>query len=116
MMRVGEMVRVLITLLASKIKEAYVDFLIAPVDDTIIVRKNADTIIFLIIETVLLLIKQENKKIRIDIKGNDQMIIAFDCNVVYDKEFAKRIVMLLIGVEGVRFTLKDKKAVIYVEN
>ena len=116
MMRVGEMVKILVTLLASKVKESYVDFLIAPVDDTIIVRKNADTIVFLIIETVLLLIKQENKKIRVDIKGNDQMTITFDCNVEYDKEFAKRIVMLLIGVDGVRFTLKDKKAVIYVEN
>ena len=102
--------------MGSKVKEAYVDFLIAAVDETIIVRKNADTLIYLIIETVLLLIKQENKKIRIDVKGNDQLMIAFDCDVEYDKEFAKKIVMLLIGVEGVRFTLKDKKAIIYVEN
>ena len=116
MMRVGEMDKVIITLLASKVKEAYIDFLLAPVDESIIVRKNADTIIYLIMETVLLLIKQENKKIRVDIKGNDQIVITFDCNIEYDKEFAKRIVMLLIGVEGVRFTLKDKKATIFVEN
>ena len=116
MMRVGEMDKIIITLLASKVKEAYVDFLMAPVDETIIIRKNADTLVFLIIETVLLLIKQQNKKIRVDIKGNDQIMISFDCDVEYDKEFAKRIVMLLIGIEGIRFTLKDKKAIIYVEN
>ncbi|MBR2290173.1 MAG: response regulator [Clostridia bacterium] len=116
MMRVGEMVKVLVTLLTSKVKEGYVDFLIAAVDESVIVRKNADTIIFLIIETVLLLIKQENKKVRVDIKGNDQLVITFDCDIEYDKEFAKKIVMLLIGIEGVRFTLKDKKATIYVEN
>ena len=116
MMRVGEMDKVIITLLASKVKEAYIDFLLAPVDESIIVRKNADTIIYLIMETVLLLIKQENKKIRVDIKGNDQIVISFGCDVEYDKEFAKRIVMLLIGVEGVRFTLKDKKANIIIEN
>lgn len=116
MMRVGEAVKILVTLLTSKVKESYVDFLIAPVDDTVIIRKNADTLIFLVIETVLLLIKQENKKIRVDIKGNDQIMVTFDCGIEYDKEFAKRIVMLLIGVEGVRFTLKDKKAAIYLDN
>ena len=116
MMRIGEMIKILSTLLASKVKEAYSEFLVTATDDTIIVRKNADTIVYLIIETILLLIKQDNKKIRVDIKGNDQLVISFDCEVEYDKEFAKKIVMLLIGVEGVRFTLKDKKAVIYVEN
>lgn len=116
MMRIGEMIKTVETLLASKIKESYVDFLMAVVDDNIIIRKNADTIIYLIIETVLLLIKQGLKRIRIDIKGNEQMVISFNCDIEYDKEFAKRIVMLLIGIEGVRFTLKDKKANIYIEN
>lgn len=116
MMRVGELLKIVNTLLASKVKEGYVDFLMAAVDESIIIRKNSDTIIYLIIETVLLLIKQENRNIRVDIKGNDQIVISFNCNLEYDKEFAKRIVMLLIGVEGVRFTLKDKKANIYIEN
>ena len=116
MMRVGEVNKVLTTLLASKIKESYIDFLIAIADEDVIIRKNPDTLIYLIIETVLLLIKQENKKIRIDIKGNDEISVIFACDVEYDKEFAKKIVMLLIGVEGIRFTLKDKKACIYIAN
>ena len=70
-----------------------------------------------IIETVLLLIKQENsKEIRVSIKGNDQLVISFNCNLEQDKEFTKKIVMLFLGVEGIKFTLKDKKATIYVEN
>ena len=116
MMRVGEIQRNLITLLTSKIKESYTDFLIAPSDESVIVRKNSDTIIFLIIETVLLLIKQGNKQIRVDIRGNDKIEISFNCDIQYDKEFAKKIVMLLIGIEGIRFTLKDKKAKIFIEN
>lgn len=116
MMRVGEIQKILVTLLTSKVKESYTELLIVPSDETTIVRKNADTIIFLIIETVLLLIKQNNKQIRADIIGNDIIRVSFNCEVEYDKEFAKKIVMLLLGVQGVKFTLKDKKAQIIIEN
>lgn len=116
LMRVGEMTNVLNILLASKVKENFTNLYFAPDDETTIIRKNVDTLIYLIIETVLLLIKQDNKDIRVNIKSNDKITVTFDCDVKYDKDFAKRIVMILVGAEGIRFTLKDDKATIISEN
>jgi hypothetical protein len=115
-MRLGDLSNTIKTLLESKVKETATDFFINNEDESVILRKNVDVVIFLVVETVLLLIEQENKRVKVNISGNEKIVVSFEDDLIYDKEFAKKVVLLLTDVEGVKFTLKDKKAKIFIEN
>lgn len=114
--RLGDVIEIIRTLLASKVKENIVQLMINAQDDSVIIRKNVDTLIFLILETVMLMIDQDERKIKVVISGNDNITVDFDNNLTYDKEFAKKVVLLVTDKTGIKFTLKDKKAKIYSEN
>jgi response regulator RpfG family c-di-GMP phosphodiesterase len=116
LMRLGDLSNTIKTLLESKVKETATDFFINNEDESVILRKNVDVVIFLVVETVLLLIEQENKRVKVNISGNEKIVVSFEDDLIYDKEFAKKVVLLLTDVEGVKFTLKDKKAKIFIEN
>ena len=63
----------------------------------------------------MLLMEQENKKIKVTITGTDKIVVNFENELNYDKEFAKKIVLLVTDKTGIKFTLKDKKAAIYAD-
>ena len=114
--RLGDVIEIIRTLLASKVKENIVQLVINAQDDSVIIRKNVDTFIFLILETVMLMIDQGERKIKVVISGNDNITVDFENDLTYDKEFAKKVVLLVTDRTGIKFTLKDKKAKIYSEN
>lgn len=116
LVRLEDAIEIIRTLLISKVKENIVDLTISARDSSVIIRKNADTLIFLILETIVLLMNQDNRKIKVTISGNDSITVKFDNDVNYDKEFAKKVVLLVTDKSGIKFTLKDKQATIYSEN
>ncbi len=114
-LRIEDIIDVTRTLLASKIKENITELVINAESPSTIVRKNTETIIFLMLETIMLLMEQENKKIKVTITGTDKIVVNFENELNYDKEFAKKIVLLVTDKTGIKFTLKDKKAAIYAD-
>ena len=115
-MRISDIVDVTRTLLSSKIKENITDLVVNVKDDSIIVRKNATTTIFLLIETIKFLIDKDEKHIKLKFVGNDNLTITFENEIEFDKEFAKKIILLVTDKTGIKFTLKNKHATIFLEN
>ena len=116
LLRLEDIIGIIRTLLASKMKESISELVIKADNPSVIVRDNVDTMIFLMLETMILLMNQNNKTITVSITGDEKITITFENDLEYDKEFAKKIVLLATDRKGIKFTLKEKKVAIYLDN
>ena len=103
-------------LLTSKVKENLLKINIDLENENTILKKNIDVAIFLIIQTILQLIKYEEKEINVRISGTSPLMINFDNKIKVDNDFTKKIILLLTDRSGIKYKLQGEKIEIVLDN
>ena len=114
--KLEDVIEIIRTLLTSKVKENMFHLSVIAKNKSVLIKKNVDTLIFLILETIMLMISQDERKIKIVFTGSNDITVDFENDLKYDREFAKKVVLLVTDKTGIKFILKDKRAKIYLEN
>ena len=115
-MSVDELVETIKLLLASKRKESLASINITVEGGNTIIKNNIDLIIFLTLETILYLLVNGDNNIHVSVSGAGEIRVNFKNEIIPDKEFTKKIVMLLIDKEGLKYKITDNKAEIISNN
>lgn len=102
---VEEVIEMILILLARKKKETLVNVNISVESSSTIVKRNIDSIIFFTVETALQLMENGKKEIYVQITGIDEIVVKFNNNLKPSKEFTRKIVMLMVDNNGVRYKL-----------
>ena len=106
----------ILELMGSKKKEDLLNIDIEIENETDIIKNNCDTAIFLIIQTILQLIKNGEKEIGFSISGKETVKIEFKQPVSLDNEFTKEIILILTDKTGIKYKIDDGRANIIVDN
>lgn len=102
---VEEIIETIQILLARKKKETLANVNISVESSSTIVKRNIDSIIFFTVETALQLMENGEKEIYVQITGIDEIVVKFNNNLKPSKEFTRKIVMLMVDNNGVRYKL-----------
>ena len=102
---VEEVIEMIQILLARKKKETLSNVNISVESSSTIVKRNIDSIIFFTVETALQLMENGEKEIYVQITGIDEIVVKFNNNLKPSKEFTRKIVMLMVDNNGVRYKL-----------
>lgn len=102
---VEEVIETIQILLAIKKKETLANVNISVESSSTIIKRNIDSIIFFTVETALQLMENGEKEIYVQISGIDEIVVKFNNNLKPSKEFTRKIVMLMVDNNGVRYKL-----------
>lgn len=102
---VEEVIETIQILLARKKKETLANVNISVESSSTIIKRNIDSIIFFTVETALQLMENGEKEIYVQISGIDEIVVKFNNNLKPSKEFTRKIVMLMVDNNGVRYKL-----------
>lgn len=102
---VEEVIEMIQILLARKKKETLANVNISVESSSTIVKRNIDSIIFFTVESALQLMENGKKEIYVQITGIDEIVVKFNNNLKPSKEFTRKIVMLMVDNNGVRYKL-----------
>jgi CheY-like chemotaxis protein len=108
-MSVDEMVDTIQMLLESKKKENLANITMSIEGGGMIIKKNIDTLIFLIVETILQLLDNGEKDIHFSISAGGELLVKFNNEIKTNNEFTKKVVMLLVDRSGLKYKIIDNK-------
>lgn len=115
-MSFSEVKDTILELLESKRKEELLKLNIEIDSETAIIKNNCETVIFLIVQTMLQLIKYNEKEITVKISGTDVVDVKFEPKLTIDNDFTKQVILILTDKNGVKFKVEEGKAEIISEN
>jgi CheY-like chemotaxis protein len=108
-MSVDEMIDTVEILLESKKKENLANITMSVEGGGMIVKKNIDTIIFLIVETILQLLDNGEKEIHFSVSAVGELVVKFNNEIKTNNEFTKKVVMLLVDRSGLKYKIVNSK-------